>query len=109
MSRVQPPGSPCGSPFSTPLAMNTVGGGQVASVGLTKLLMENGALVGKWLSKVCPLGVVDEHCGDSSPGWVLPSIHLTFWVVADRSASFWNRQLIGVPAWSTWVVPALAC
>ena len=29
MSRVQPPGKPCGSVFSTPLAMNTVDGAQL--------------------------------------------------------------------------------
>ena len=57
MSRVQPPGSPCGSPFWTPKAANLFVGAQVASVGLMYLLIENGLLEVKWLSKATPFAV----------------------------------------------------
>src|SRR5262245_32335690 len=97
MSRVQPPGSPCGSPFSTPYAANLVGGAQVASAGLMYFGIENDLLEAKWLSNApvglgsfgLGLGIVPEHRGVCSPGWDVPSSHLVVWLVVIRLASFW--------------------
>src|SRR4051794_37920669 len=98
MSRVQPPGSPWGSPFSTPLLAlglkAKVAGAQVASAGLMYLLIVNGLLEAKWLSAAGfppggGFGSVTAHLGASSPGWVLPSSHFTCWLTVARLASFW--------------------
>ncbi len=97
MSRVHPPGSPCGSPFSTPFAANTVGGAQVLSDGAMYLLIENGELEVKWLSKATPLGVVPEQRGRRSPGCVVPSSQVTVVVVVTRLTSFCSMQPIGEP------------
>src|SRR3954469_8513463 len=81
------------------------------------LLILNGSLEVKWLSKApvglgsfgVGLGIVPEHRGACRPGWSDPSSHLVVWGVGIRLASFWYRQVIGLPAWSTCVVPAVAC
>src|SRR3954447_8244023 len=97
--------------------MNLFVGAQVASVGLMYLLILNGSLLVKWLGKgpaglgsvAVGFGIVAEEGGDCRPRWTVPSIHFVVWLVVMRLASFWYRQPIGVPDWSTWVVPALAC
>src|SRR3954469_2365928 len=97
--------------------MNLLVGAQVASVGLMYLLILNGSLFVKWLvngpvglgSLSVGFGSVPEQSGDCRPGWTVLSIHFVVWLVVMRLASFWYRHVIGVPAWSTWVVPALAC
>src|SRR6478735_6276111 len=104
MSRVHPPGKPCGSVFCTPLAANLPGGAQLWSLGMTKSLIENGALEVKWLSNATPRAVWAVHAGVCSPACDESSSHLTTWLVVARLASFCRVQVIGAPYWSTCVV-----
>src|SRR5438046_1520084 len=84
-----------------PLAMNTPGGGQVLSAGVTWSLMLNSRF-GKWLLKAAPF-VASLHDGERAPGCVVPSIHVTVSLVVTRFASFCSKQLYALPLWSTWV------
>jgi len=70
------------------------------------VLIENGALDEKWLSKADAARCRSGAHGDNSPGWLVPSSHLTVAVVVTRFASFCGRQVIGEPigrpGWYPW-------